>query len=359
MTGHEAYGIGRAGRFSPTRLAGAKQVQRRLICLAACLALASCGIPQKRSPVPAGQIEDAAPYGIVAKPLRFWGDGVGESKIQAIKSNRTKALKRFFGNKLHSGARLSEDMIAFSGGGPDGAYGAGLMRGWTERGDRPDFSLVTGISTGAVVALFTFLGPDYDETLREIFSNYDTEALFTPAIFSALTGGPALGDSEGYRRLIAKYVTADVVARIAREFARGRVLLIGTTNLDAARPMIWDVTQVAASGHPKALELVHEIIRGSSAIPAALPPAVIPVIGTDGKRYDEVHVDGGAVTQVTLMLPQISLRDFDEALGVTIDRRAYVVVNNELVERYDPVELELLSITKKAVGSLIGGSDLG
>ncbi|MFW6027524.1 MAG: patatin-like phospholipase family protein [bacterium] len=162
---------------------------------------------------------------------------------------------------------------------------------------------MTGISTGAIIAVFAFLGPEYDDDLRQMYTSYKTSDLFTRTIFAALTGGSAVLDASGYRSLLEYYIDDGVVARLAEAYRDGRMLLIGTTNIDASRPVIWNIGAIAASGAPYSKKLIHDVIQASSAIPAAFPPVLIPV-EANGRTYDEMHVDGGAT--VMLYSPGIS-----------------------------------------------------
>ncbi|MCL5776800.1 patatin-like phospholipase family protein [Limibaculum sp. FT325] len=333
----------------------------RLVCLGLLIpmALSACTTVLARNGVPESRIEEAAPYGISNVRVRFWGDNIGEVRREAILASAIERARKVYAESIASGEPITEAAIAFSGGGADGAFGAGLLKGWTARGDRPDFRTVTGISTGAIIGLFAFLGPDYDDELEAIYTSYSTRQLLTRAIFAALLGGTAVADTSGYRRLIEQYVDDAVVAKLAAEAARGRSLLIGTTNLDAARPVVWNVTGIAASGHPEARRLIHDVIEASSAIPAVFPPVLIPVETPDGRVYDEMHVDGGATHQVMLLPPELSLRAVDEAVGVRVDRTVYVVMNNKLTRRYDVVRPRVLAIASTAMSSLIRGSGSG
>lgn len=325
------------------------------------LAVGACTTLVPRNPAPESQIESAAPYGITMQRgvLRDWGDEFSPETTERAIANMTAFKRAFFAEAIAAGGPVPETALLLSGGGPDGAFGAGLLNGWTKRGDRPKFDLVTGISTGAIIALFAYLGPDYDQALTEIYTTYTTDQLLQRALFSAATGGSALTDTSGYRRLIEKYVDDEVVRKLAQEFASGRGLLIGTTNLDAARPVLWNIGGIAATGHPDAKRLIHDVIQASSAIPAAFPPVIIPVIGADGRRYDEMHVDGGATQQMVYLSPSLPLKRIDEALGVRIDRTIYAIVNNKLRKPYAPVRPRLLAIAGTAASSLIGGSGGG
>ncbi len=250
-------------------------------------------------------------------------------------------------------------ILALSGGGPDGAYGAGLLNGWTARGDRPEFSTVTGVSTGAIIALFAFLGPEYDQKLEEVYTQYRTDQLIETTFSSALTGGSAVTNTDGYRGLVAKYVDEDVMRRLRNTAKAGRTLLVGTTNLDAARPAIWNTTGIAATNHKDAERLVEDVILASSAIPGIFPPVLIPVVGASGAVYDEMHVDGGATQQVMLFSPGYQLGRVDSAVGTPVERTLYVVMNNKLKKPYRPVEPRLIPIASAAASSLLGGSGAG
>ncbi len=333
---------------------------RRALGAAVLLAgLAACTTVLVRAPVPEDRLHDARPYGIEGAFLRLWGDGVAPEDVQRLVELRTQILREHYAREIAAGATVTRTSLALSGGGPDGAFGAGLLAGWTERGDRPVFETVSGVSTGAIIAIFAFLGPDYDATLREIYTTYESKDLVIRTIFAGLTGGTALLDTSGYRRLIERYLTDAVVEKIAQGYRDGRILLIGTTNIDASRPVIWNIGGIAASGHPSAKRLIHDVIQASSAIPAAFPPVLIPV-EAGGRRYDEMHVDGGATQQVMLYSPGLRSADLDAGLGdLSVNRAAYVIMNNKISKAYDPVRPRIFSIAGKAASSLIGGSGTG
>lgn len=321
--------------------------------------LSACTTVLARNPVPEKDLETAAPYGITGDLLRAWGDELDKTEVESILAGRIKLLRESKADTIAAGKPIPQAALLLSGGGPDGAFGAGLLNGWTARGDRPEFWAVTGISTGAIIAVLAFLGPDYDDELKEVYTAYRTRDLLQRSFFSALTGGTALTDTSRYRQLIERYVDDTVVARIADEYRKGRVLLIGTTNLDAARPVVWNIGGIAATGHPMAKRLIHDVIQASSAIPAAFPPVLIPVVTRDGQRHDEMHVDGGATQQVMLFSPQFPMLAIDEKLGVRFDRSAFVVINNKINKPYDPVRPRLAAIAGAAASSLIGGSGSG
>jgi predicted acylesterase/phospholipase RssA len=349
----------RDGRQRPARPCA----RHILVALVVGLGLAVCGCTTvlTRYPVPkeySTQLSDAAPYGISTDGLRYWGDNISEDDLRTIMGQKAALATARQAASVKKGQVFHSDMLALSGGGADGAFGAGLLAGWEARGDRPDFRLVTGVSTGAIVALFAFLGPKYDETLKLLYTTHTTSDLTTRTIFAGLTGGTALFSTKGYRHMIDEYVNDTLVAELADKYSKGHFLLIGTTNLDASRPVIWNVTAIAATGDPSAKLLIRDIIQASSAIPAAFPPVLIPVT-VKGEKYDEMHVDGGATQQVMLFSPEISLRELDAAFHVNIDRTLYVIINNKLRKPYDPVRPRLWSIASKAISSLISGSGTG
>lgn len=323
----------------------------------AILALVACAGPS-RTPISEDDIARASPYGIPGL-LRVWGDGLDGITRDGIREALVVRAREMHADALNSGAPISETALALSGGGADGAFGAGVLAGWSEHGDRPNFDIVSGVSTGAIIGLFAFLGPEYDDNLRELYTAYSTADLLEPALFSGIFGGTSLSDTNAYNALIDRYINQDVIAALASEGARGRVLLIGTTNLDAARPVIWNATEIAMTGHPQAITLIRDLIRASSAIPAVFPPVVVPMVTQDGRTFDELHVDGGATQQVMLFSAELPISEVDRAFGRKIDRTVYVIMNNTLEKRYDPVELGILPIAGKAVSSLIGGSGVG
>src|SRR5262249_6152797 len=153
--------------------------------------------------------------------------------------------------------------LAISGGGDNGAFGAGLLNGWTRAGTRPTFKLVTGVSTGALIAPFAFLGPAYDETLKMIYTSVSLKDIATERWILDVFFGDAMADTAPLAALVKRTVTQEVLDAIAAEYAKGRMLLIGTTNLDARRAVVWNVTEIAATHRPDALDLVHKILLAS------------------------------------------------------------------------------------------------
>ncbi|MDD5633750.1 MAG: patatin-like phospholipase family protein [Candidatus Omnitrophica bacterium] len=183
-------------------------------------------------------------------------------------------------------------VLAVSGGAANGAYGAGLLNGWSKEGSRPEFKIVTGISTGAIIAPFAFLGSGYDDRLKEFYTQYSTKDVVEIKISKN-----SLASTRPLECIIKKYVDEQLLEKIAIEYNKGRRLYVGTTNLDAQRLVVWDMGKIAAIGDDKALALFRKIILASASIPVAFPPVYFTV-EVDDKTYDEMHVDGGITRQV-------------------------------------------------------------
>jgi predicted patatin/cPLA2 family phospholipase len=322
------------------------------------LALAACGQTLIRHPVPAPMVGEALPLGM--ENLRFWGDSLSPREIQEIVTVRGEVMRERYAALSAAGPVPELNYLALSGGGQWGAFGAGILNAWTKSGTRPKFAGVSGISTGAIIAPFAYLGPKYDPVLEEIYSRFSTRDLLKSTLFSGLLSGTALSDTGPLARIIAEKITPEFLEEVAQEHRKGRVLLVGTTNLDSGRPVIWNMGAIAASGHPGALDLFRQVILASAAIPVAFPPVLIRVIGPDGRTYDEMHVDGGATSQVTFVSPSIPIKEItEEAIGHNFDRHLYLIMNTDLVPPYGPIRPRINKIGAASIASLIRGSGIG
>ncbi|WP_290543996.1 patatin-like phospholipase family protein, partial [Aestuariivirga sp.] len=264
-------------------------MKRFLLALVGLVLVACAGptVESLRSPVPEPLTGRTVVPGY--SHIRFWGDnGEGLS---------TTVMNEVIARQKAAGLSPTErNFLALSGGGSNGAFGAGLLTGWTEAGTRPEFTIVTGISTGSLTAPFAYLGPPYDKLLTEAYTQISGRDVFRrKPVLSALRSSAA-ADNTPLRQLVARYVTDRMVADIAVQNGRGRKLLIGTTNLDAGRPVVWDIGAIAASGEPDRKQLIQDILVASSSIPGLFPPVKIKVVA-DGKTFDEMHVDGGTTNQ--------------------------------------------------------------
>lgn len=241
-------------------------------------------------------------------------------------------------------------MLALSGGGADGAFGAGLLSGWTQRGNRPQFTVVTGASAGALIAPFAFLGSGYDEVLKSVFAGGEMENFLQ---FQGVSGlfGTGLFNAGPLKNLIAKYVDENVLAAVANEYRNGRRLFITTTDLDSQRTSIWDMGRIATSGQPGALELFRKVMEASASIPGIFPPVLIDVEG-NGKRFAEMHVDGGVTTNI-LIVPEAILLARKPLLPPNVRPKIYAILNGKLGPYFEVVKPSTLQIAVRAFATSV------
>jgi hypothetical protein len=321
------------------------------------VALAGCAAAIARNPVPPALESQASVVGMGTAPIRFWGDqlppnayALVKEKWAQVRANRPELLAR--------GRRPVVNFLALSGGGSDGAFGAGVLGGWTASGKRPEFDVVTGVSTGALTAPFAFLGPKYDAALKEVFTQSNTKDIAIAEPVRGLLGGDSLASNAPLAKVVAYYVNDDFLRQVAEEHRKGRRLLIGTTNLDAERPVVWDMGAIAASGRPEALDLFRTVLLSSAAIPAVFPPGFIKV-AAGGEVYDEMHVDGGATREVFLVPTQFMASAADASIGISPIRHVYIIRNGHVAPEYKAVKARTLSIAGRAVSSLIKSQGVG
>jgi len=310
-----------------------------------------------RNAVPEAKADSAQVPGMSG--VRFWGDAADPQLIEAFLDTLDRERKSL---GLASISELpNANFLGLSGGGSDGAFGAGLLCGWTEHGTRPSFEVVTGVSTGALIAPFAFLGPTWDDELRRV---YTTVTLSDIARIRGLVRGltsDAFTDNDPLRRMVEEQVTPEVLEEIAEQSRRGRILLIGTTAMDSGRPVVWSMGAIARSGHPKSLELFRKVLLASAAIPGVFPPEMIEVeVEVDGVKrlYDEMHSDGGVTTQVFLYpasfrfdgLPQSAAKR-----GGTV----FVIRNGRVDPSFQEVPRRTLPIASRAISALIKSQGIG
>jgi predicted patatin/cPLA2 family phospholipase len=324
-----------------------------LLLLLLMLPLAGCGSVPKRHPLPPNGGELAAIPGLAEK-ARFWGDEVPEYLIEALQA----ATRQEIQERMPAWVSPEHNFLAISGGGQNGAFGAGLMNGWTASGQRPEFLMVTGISTGALSAPFIFLGPDYDDELTAVYTLFSTTDLIDYRFWLQAATSDAVLDTTKLREIISNFMDDEMMRRLTEENARGRRLFVGTTHLDARRPVIWNITEIAASDFPRKKQLITDVLLASASIPGAFPPVLIEV-EWQGKRYDELHVDGGAVSQVFVYPPALDLRYFLEQMDAKNPHNVYVIRNSKLTPEWETVQPNLFNLAKTALASLIRTQGLG
>jgi hypothetical protein len=250
--------------------------------------------------------------------------------------------------------------LALSGGGPNGAFGAGFLNGWTKTGTRPKFKIVTGVSTGALMAPFAMLGPAYDDALREFYTTTASRNIFRLlSLLPQLLRGEALADTGPLVALIAQNVDAAFLREIANAHERGQRLYIGTADLDSQRFVVWNMGHIAASGHPDALDMFRRIMLASASIPVAFPPVFFEV-DAGGRRYDEMHVDGSVGTRVFYTGGLFSFRAVSAAAGRGTAREdVYVIHNGQLLPTPEPTTRSLRSIAMRSFDSASKAAAVG
>jgi predicted acylesterase/phospholipase RssA len=306
------------------------RLKQAFLALALCaVSLGACA-SEPRTPFTEAEQMTALPVG---KPsIRYWADATA-SAVQ--------------GTARHAVIQKGRPFIylALSGGGGSGAYGAGLLNGWTASGARPEFTIVSGVSTGALIAPFAFLGPAYDETLRQMYTSGDAQSLIGhPNPLGAVFGAGLFG-RDRLRRLVERYLDDEMLKAIAREDQKGRRLLVVTTNLDAQRAVVWDMGAIAASGGPNAFNLFRDVLAASASVPVVFAPQLIDVEAND-RVFQEMHADG------TVSAPVYTLPDAILFGGKPISRNAkpalYVIVNARVDPGFEVVPNQVEAIAAQS-----------
>lgn len=312
-------------------------------------ALAGCATPQRQPAVPVSQISQTSQ---ALGPVRFLvsreTDSLAAEGLKAIDKERQWMASQGQGPDLPPAYYL-----AISGGGDNGAYGAGFLNGWTAAGTRPQFKLVTGISTGALIAPFAFLGPKYDYVLKRVYTTTAQRDIFKKRGIVKALFGDAMADTRPLAKTISTYVNRQLLDEIAAEYAKGRILLVGTTNLDTLEPVIWNMGAIASRKDPQAVTLFSNILLASASIPGAFPPVMIDV-NLGGTHYQEMHVDGGTVAQLFLYPPSVSI-----AGAPPRKRVAYILRNARLDADWASTERRTMTIAMRAIDSLTRTQGIG
>ena len=273
--------------------------------------------------------------------------GLAELRFNA--SDSDAAIRFAEPARKRASAQRTFDVLALSGGGSNGAYGAGVLAGWTKRGERPEFDIVTGVSTGALTAPFAFLGPTWDDRLTQAYTGKAAGKVLRSRGLGLLFH-TSLYSNRGLRALVDANVTDDLLQAIVAEHRRGRRLLIATTNLDTEETVIWDMGAIASRGDAASRQLFKDVLVASASIPGVLPPTLIEIPGPNtakgGRRLSEMHVDGG-VTIPFFVAPE-SLLLWTAAKGQVRPGRLYVIVNGKVGGAF--------GFTKGNAGAIVGRS---
>jgi predicted patatin/cPLA2 family phospholipase len=318
-----AVALARAQSAHPSPGANAKKPP------AAPAAPAAAGQPKLPPRAPFSAADDAAAAIAGMPDARFWADSIADY---------TKALPSQPG-----------PWLILSTGGEDGAFGAGLLNGLSAAGKRPDYSVVTGVSTGALMAPFAFAGAKYDAALKAAYTQ-----ITAADIFEVGSTGDSFLDSWPLKDLIAKEITPALLADIAAAYKSGRRLFVVTTDLDAERSVVWNMGAIAAHASDKmggdaAVNLFRSVLLASGSIPGAFPPVLIDVEG-NGKHFQEMHVDGGVGGQFFLAPPALTASDSGYKIPATA---LYIVVNAGLQPDFAVVQPSTPSILAQTVGTAV------
>ncbi len=332
--------------------------QRRALLAAGAASLVglpSCSLPVREPAVPRNRVAAAQVLGVPNERF-FVTSPEGQRAIEAEFHAAAGRLRRRLA--LRPNAPFPPiRLLSVSGGGENGAFGAGLLCGWSERGTRPEFNLVTGVSTGALTAPFAFLGPAYDPQLRAVYTDLTLADIAESRGLIRAVFHDSLADTAPLFRTISRYLDEPMLAAIARAYEGGRLLLIGTTHLDAQVPVIWNIGAIAASGHPRALDLVRRVLLASASIPGAFAPVMLDVM-VDGEAKQEMHVDGGAFAQAFLYPASVGTARRDRLRRGTAaqDVQAFVIRNARLDPEWANVERRTLGIAGRAISTMIAAS---
>lgn len=311
------------------------------------LIVSGCGTLHPRSPLPADQAGIANPPGYT--DVRDWGD-----RFSPILQRSVEAALKAEAETNNPFGQTPIQYLSLSGGGMNGAFGAGFLCGWSAHGNRPTFDFVTGISAGALLAPFAFLGTNYDVALRDIYSDLKPSDLFRRKGLLRIVRDDSIFDTAPLRGILERHITTNFLAAVAREHALGRRLWIGTANLDARRPVIWDMGAIASSARSDAPELFRQVMLASSAVPGAFPPVYFRA-EVNGKTYDELHVDGGVSRQVFAYGPVLHLDEIRRQLDEQHRKRPaelFIIRNGDLGTHYAPVKPKALPILLNSLTAL-------
>ena len=326
---------------------GVIRAQRRLAVACAVLALAGCGtLP--RNAVPTELVGEARVANL--PDIRAWAG----RPSAAMQGDLAQSFAQESPDEFPVGpdGKIRYAHLALSGGGANGAFGAGFLNGWTKTGRRPVFKIVTGVSTGALMAPFAFLGTAYDDALREFYTTTDTRSIFRMlSILPALIAGEALADTGPLQSLIEQHVDESFLRDIADAHRRGRRLYVGTADLDAQRFIVWNMGLIAASGRPEAVELFRKVMLASASIPVAFPPVLFDV-EAGGRRYDVMHVDGSVGTRVFYTAGVFSFgRARAEAGRGPGQEDLFIIHNGQLLPVPEPTRRSLRAIALRVFDS--------
>jgi predicted acylesterase/phospholipase RssA len=332
--------------FGPARLVNSLYV---LFLVSAAISATA----EQRMSYTEAELENAIPMGIPG--VRAWAD----APLSVLKNQLANL------GPLLTGQPIS--MLALSGGGEHGAYGAGLLCGWSESGHRPTFDIVTGVSTGALMSPFAFLGSKYDDRLKALYTQMTFHSVFSGNPFLGLFG-QGLYSTAPLQRVVASQIDQKLLDDIATAYRNGRRLFVITTNLDAQRPVLWNMGALAASGSPQALELFRKVLVASASVAGAFDPVYIDA-EANGHHFKEMHVDGGTAyplfavpVRLLAATGQVAGDDSGQDGGNSgqgsghSGGQIYVIINNNLDPNFAVTKPKTFNIAARAFNTLVKAS---
>lgn len=309
--------------------------------------LAACGTTPRPTPPPDGSAV-VQPWGAVPYEV---SESLSDSLVDSLRANFEQA------RAAATEGQIPYRALTLSGGGSRGAYGAGVLTGWTERGDRPQFDVVTGISTGALMATHAFLGSDFDADL-EIYKDLINEDVYEEHGFFKMLRSTAANDTTPLRETLSSVITEETLDLVAAEHRAGRRLFIGTTNLDANLFTIWDMGTIAESDRPDRYKRYIDVVMASASFPVAFPPVYLDVEGEAGP-FTEMHADGGVRETVFFFDFIPELHRAAEAAGLSISdfkQELYLLENGPLLpgpRTYEPAEGTIWAVAGASISALM------
>ncbi len=309
-----------------------------------------------RHPVPVDAFDRAVIPGM--PDVRDWGD----QPSQHFQDDLVQSVRDAWEANGSAPGIGPMHVLVLSGGGSNGAFGAGFLTGWSRAGNRPTFKLVTGISTGALIAPYAFLGEDYDDELEFAFTTVSTRDVYKIRSPFTVLKKDSLTRTDPLATRLEEVITSDMLRAIAVEHRRGRRLFVATTHLDAQRLVVWNMGAIAASERPDALELFRRVLLASASIPVAFPPVYIEV-EADGRRFDEMHVDGGVIAELFLWGAMVDIAGAQRALGIEPEEATplsiYIIRNGQIDAAPEQVQPRLIGIAQRSMITLLKAVAMG
>ncbi|KWU02677.1 phospholipase [Vibrio toranzoniae] len=282
-------------------------------------------------------VEDASS---VAEPLRIWASESPDFLYSPADQTTPITV---------SGDQLN--ILALSGGGANGAFGAGILIGLEESGQLKDYSIVTGISAGALMAPFVFIGGDAFSRMKDVMLNINDKSVLGKKNFLNTVFKDAFTDGENLYQFIAEAFPEPMIEQIAAQHRSGKRLFIGTTHFDSGELVIWNIGAIANSDMPDKSELIYKVLAASASIPGVFPPQFIDV-EHEGEIFEELHVDGGLATQVFFNPSNFDYQQISDALGLETPPQLDVIRNGALKAPYHSLRDKGLDLVAKSVSSL-------